>query len=444
MEIDNRQYARNTHSDGAVRRKCSASLRLGNEGNVFGMTADTLLYQQRQSLVSLRWRWLIVALLYAAVLLMGYWWLREVWQAGAALRWLGMAAATMVVQMTILWWALHHNHRPSEAALLPFLGYGNGLTLARGLLTCMLAGFLFGPLPPGGLAWAPAILYTLERVIDFFDGYVARSTRNETKLGAILDIEFDGLGILVASGLAIQMGHLPLWYLLLGLARQLFVAGIWLRQRQGKAVYEMSESDHRRLIAGFQTCFISVMLWPILSPQVTLPLSYMFAVPLLCSFGRDWLVVSGVINATSQSYLVMRGKAKQLIEGWLPLGARVIGAGLALLLLGRQSPDFPQWSVHLYGVGLYVVASVLPALALIWALAALLLLLGVVGRVAALLLFSQATLDVLSMGLHWMDNGLLLLCLVIVLHLGSGRAALWKPEERLLRTKLGAPAASEA
>jgi CDP-diacylglycerol--glycerol-3-phosphate 3-phosphatidyltransferase len=408
------------------------------------MTGDTLVYEHRQSLISLRRRWLIVALLYAVALLAGYWWLRSVWHADAAMRWLGMATAAMVIQMAILWWTLRHNHRPSEDVLLPFLGYGNGMTLARGLLICMLAGFLLTPQPQGPLVWLPAILYTLERVIDFFDGYVARATRNETKLGAILDIEFDGLGILIASALAIQMGHLPVWYLLLGFARQLFVAGIWLRQRKGKPVYEMSESDHRRLIAGFQTSFISVMLWPILSPQITLPLSYMFAVPLLCSFGRDWLVVSGVIDAKSELYLAMRRKAKQLIEGWLPLVARVSGAGLALLLLWRQSPEYPQWSAHLYGEGLYVIASVLPTLALIWALAALLLLFGVVGRAAALFLFGMASLDILSMGLDWADNGLLLACLVIVLHLGSGRAALWQPEERLLRTKLGAPAVSES
>lgn len=78
-----------------------------------------------------------------------------------------------------------------------------------------------------------------ERAIDFFDGFVARYTSRETRLGAILDIEFDGLGILIAVGLAIQYGHLPPWYLILGMARQLFILGIWLRRRLGKPVREL-------------------------------------------------------------------------------------------------------------------------------------------------------------------------------------------------------------
>jgi hypothetical protein len=66
-----------------------------------------------------------------------------------------------------------------------------------------------------------------------------------------------------------------------------------------------------------------------------------------------------------------------------------------------------------------------------------LLLAGVLGRAAALALFPLAASAVMATGLHWPSNGLLLVCTLIVVHLGSGYFALWKPEERWVRTKLG-------
>jgi len=397
-----------------------------------------MVYDNQQSLVRLRWRWLIVATVYAVGLLLGYGFLLQQWQSGSEEQWLIVAAAMMIVQMGILWWALHYNHRPSEVALVPFLGYGNGMTLARGLCTMLLAGFLFTPRPTDALAWIPAILYTVERLIDYFDGYVARITGQETKLGAILDMEFDGLGFLIAIILCIQYGQLPAWYLVLGLARQLFVAGMWLRQRWNKPVYALPPSDNGRLIAGFQTGFVSIVLWPVLSPQITLLTSYLFAIPLIFSFGRDWLVVSGVLDADSSAYQKGRAAIKRLFEDWLPVAARALCVLLTLQILGRAAFEFSAWTGYLVGEGAYVLAAGIEAVALLWLLATLLLITGVLGRVGALLLFGLACLDILATGLRWGDNGLLFVCLIIVIHWGSGRFALWKPEEQLLRMKLGA------
>ncbi|MBK8047175.1 MAG: CDP-alcohol phosphatidyltransferase family protein [Anaerolineales bacterium] len=291
-----------------------------------------------------------------------------------------------------------------------------------------MAGFLFGPTPTGLLAWAPAILYTMERLIDFADGYVARVTRRETRLGEILDIEFDGLGILVAVALGIQYGKLPFWYLLLGLGRQLFILGIWLRERSGKPVFPLPPSDNRRVIAGFQTGFITVVLWPIWTAQITLLASYVFAIPLIFSFGRDWLVVSGVLDANSAAYAAARRKGKQIIEGWLPLGARILAALLAVgmlaqIMLGVLYGDGASWPV--LGVLLLVALAIGGVL------------LGAAGRVAALIVAAFAAMDIVATGMQ-IDNATLLVCAIIVLHLGSGRFALWRPEERPLHSKLGA------
>jgi CDP-diacylglycerol---glycerol-3-phosphate 3-phosphatidyltransferase len=402
--------------------------------------------EQRQVLSPLRRQWLLVAIFYTAALLLGYRLLRQGSDAQESLQWLALAATAMAIQLGILWWALPYNQRQGhglarDEGSLPSLGYANAITLLRGLFTCMMAGFLFAPQPAGLLAWVPALLYTLERLVDFADGYVARITRSETRLGEILDIEFDGLGILIAITLGIQYDKLPAWYLLLGLARQLFVLGMWLLRRAGKPVYDLPPSEHRRMIAGFQTGFITVMLWPLWPPVVTLLAAYVMAIPLIFSFGRDWLVVSGVIDAASPRYQRARQTGKLLIERWLPLVARVGAALLALPILWQAAPAFASWQVSIAGPGVEGSTIAFGALILLGLLAVIAVLLGAAGRVGALVLAAVAALDIIAIGLQWDSNALLLICALIVVHLGSGKWALWRPEEPLLRAKAGAPRA---
>lgn len=396
-----------------------------------------MVLDNRQNLVLLRWRWVFVAALYLGGLVLGYNFLRHAWQSGWEARWLGVAALMMLILLGIFWQALRHNHRPTEATLLPSLGYGNGMTLTRGLCTTLLAGFLFAPRPTGALAWVPALLYMVERLLDYFDGYVARRTGQETRLGAILDMEFDGLGILIAILLGIQYGQLPFWYLILGLARQLYVAALWVRQRLNKPIAALPASDNRRMIAGFQTTFVSIILWPSLPPQITLFASYLFALPLCYSFGRDWLVVSQVLAVDTKLYQTLRGTIKQGFEQWLPAAARIIGTLLASSMLWRAAPAFTAWSAHYAAQGWLAPLAFFWGLTLLWVIAAFCLLTGVLGRFAAFALFYLAVLDILANGLHWNDNALLFICTIIVLHLGSGKFALWKPEEQWVYMKLG-------
>ena len=390
------------------------------------------------ALRSLRREWAAAALLALVLLLIWTRLLGATSFAPYAARWLALASLASAVVLAVLWHSLRLNRRPNEAHLFTTLGPASWLTYAAGLSVAWLAGFLFSPWPVGWLAWMPALLYLASRLFDLLDGIAARRTGRVTEAGAMLDIEFDGFGLLIAAVLGIQYGQLPIWYLPLAVSRQLFIAGVWWRTRRGKPVYDLPPSDNRRITAGCQTSFIVSMLWPIFGPPALTLAAALFAVPLLASFGRDWLVVSGRIDDGSPTYQELRSIGKQVVERWMPLAARIAGTVVAALLLLRAAPSFTSWDVYLYSFGLQD-ARAAGVFAVVLAAALPFYALGIVGRLAAIPVMLVAMLDIQASGLFWYSNGLLFACGFVVFHFGSGVFSLWQPEERLLHRQIGAP-----
>ncbi|OGO63127.1 MAG: hypothetical protein A2Z45_02285 [Chloroflexi bacterium RBG_19FT_COMBO_55_16] len=390
------------------------------------------------SLTSLRIRWLGLALALTLVVTTGSAWLYTAWQPGYALRWLALAAGMSVYLSGILWRYLPDNHRAEEKRLLPYFGAGNNLTLLRGILLVALAGFLFSPLPPGGLAWLPGLIYTLAAIADLFDGYLARRSNQVTQLGEKLDMSLDGLGVLIASVLVVQYGQVPAWYLLVGLARYLFLAGTWLRRRLGKPVYELASSSTRRPFAGAQMGLIAVVMWPIFSPPGTSLAATLFALPFLIGFTRDWLTVSGALIAgadrsnlksdvsgiTSSSAAMEPGYwPGRFIADWAPV---ILRASIIILLapvLVQRIGGFP--------------ASFWTALANLLAVAGVILLaFGAAGRVAALAVL-------FSLGIYQQYSNLTVTDSIAIVaacglfFLGTGAFSLWTPEKRIINKRIG-------
>ncbi len=376
----------------------------------------------------------------SAVLALCYWYL----SAGIGLppgplnrseQWLLLATGVIAVQLWLVRRNLRKNHRRGETQLLPTLGLGNSLTLIRGLAYALMAGFLFAPRPEGWLAWAPAILYGVACVADFLDGYLARITDHSTVLGEVLDIEFDGLGLLVGIALAIQYEQLPLVYLLIGLARPLFVSGLRWRSQRGLAEFPMTPSANRRIVAGVQMGFVVIVLWPVFTPPLTTLAAILFGLPLALSFLRDWFVVIGWIDPSSAGYRRTHAAVRQMLFAWAPLPARLIGAGTALLILWQVRQDPGLWLTlpmpfTMIAPALTGVILVLGAIAIIAAL------LGVAGRVTGIVLILVACTDALARSLG-IDNGLLLAIGATLVMLGTGRLALWTPEEYFFNTQTG-------
>lgn len=390
----------------------------------------------RSEVVLLRWRWLATAVFALLLLGGGYSLLVPVWPYPR--RWLGLAAAVTLYQLIWLWGNLDQNRHTESGRLLPTFGLGNAISIGRGLLLALLAGFLFSPRPDGGWAWLPTLLYTVAALADIIDGYAARRTNTTTRLGARLDITLDGQGLLIVIGLAIWYGLLPGWYLLLALARYAWLAGIWLRERWDWPVHELPPSVHRRTLAGLQMGFLSVVLWPILPPAGTQIAGWLMGGPLLLSFTRDWLIVIGRIDPQTPTYRHLQAALYRLFGRWLPFLLR-LALGLAIpawFWLSHDALVPVDWVLLFASWGLPGAEMVAAGTAVLTLIAALFLSLGVVTRFATWPLFWAVAVDVLSRGLS-PATGLLLAGGLYLLQFGPGRWPLWAREETIFTGRAG-------
>ena len=385
--------------------------------------------EQRTRLADLRRRWWALLALAVALLAAGTAALRAFWPADRVVGWAGLAAAALLFQLVLLRRNLARNYRPGEAdlPLLADMGPANLVTLGRGLAIAACAGFLAAPLPLEGLlAWAPALLYALGVLPDFLDGALARATHRVTVLGGILDMEYDSLAMLIVSLLAVRLGKVPAWYISLGLARYLFVAGLWLRQRRGLPICELPPSNTRRLAAGFQMGFFCVALCPIFGPPATTIAGILFVAPILLGFVRDWLVVSAALRPTTPAYRRLR-QARAAVWAWLPPLLRALGGGAALLTLAPAFWRAAESGPAGWTAGLGAALTVLGAGSL---------LLGAGTRLGAIGLLIAVCVALARDGFQpW--HAVLLAATIPLLYTGAGKAALWRREDALFERRLG-------
>ncbi|MDD5466228.1 MAG: CDP-alcohol phosphatidyltransferase family protein [Anaerolineales bacterium] len=396
--------------------------------------------------LSLRLRWVAFAIASALTCAAGYAALLAWGRVDFARRWLVLSAGVLLGLLISLWRGLEHNHRPGEMRLLPGLGAGNSLTLLRGLLVAALAGFLLSPRPSGWGAWLPGLLFSLAALADLFDGYMARRHNHATLLGERLDMLVDGLGMLITAALLVQYGTVPGWYLLVGLARYLFVAGVWVRRRLGWRLVPLDDSAVRRPFAGAQMGFIAVALYPLFTPPGTRLMATFFALPFLLGFLRDWLAVCGAFLDPSVAVAqpavwreALRGLPAALADGWARWGA---GLALALRFAAALAAGISIFA-HLEAFqallasagdgGVKLVLSIALGLQVAGAVAVAS---GVAGRGAAVALFLAVGLYQPYLPLKGPDVALLALS-TAVLFLGTGAWSLWQPEKVLLQRRLG-------
>jgi CDP-diacylglycerol--glycerol-3-phosphate 3-phosphatidyltransferase len=320
--------------------------------------------------------------------------------------------------------------------VLPSLGPGTSLSLLRGLLMAPLAGLLLLPPLEGILAWLPALLYTASAVADHLDGLMARRANHVTRLGETLDLELDGLGVLLAVGLAIHYGRLPLAFLAVGLARYGYLLWTVVLRARRRMLHDLPPSKVRRALAGLEIGFLSAALWPIIPPPLALLTGSVFAVPFLISFGRDALVVGGFVDIASPLYRTLRSAVLALATRWIPPLLRialVIAVGPATwAALG----DIPARSAAFAQAGVANSFVVAPVLAALQGLALVLTTIGFLGQLGALLLFAALGLTMVALGVT--APGLTGCGLAAgLLMLGTGAASIWGPEGEFVSKRRG-------
>jgi len=383
--------------------------------------------QPTQIPTGLRRQWQFVAGLAGLIVVAGYLWL---WQRiDGTVQWAFLTALFLAVELLILRRNLHKNRPSLDVPPYSSLGWANGVTLARGAAYALMAGFLFAPRPGGLLDWAPALLYIGAVAADYCDGYLARITRHTTLLGEVLDMEFDGIGMLIALSLAVQYGQLPAFVLLLAAARPLFLWGMKLRERQGLPNHPMTPSDERRIAAGLLMGFVGVVLWPVFDPPATHIAGAVFGGAVAASFLRDWLVVIGWLKPASPAYIRWRARLKRLLFERSPLVLRIFSLFAAGLLVWTVSRSPGLWAAGLPSV-------VFPFFTGLGILAALAAFLGLITRLAGIGLVILACADLIVRGDSLWTLALLALGVLLVA-LGNGKPALWTPDERLLRRRAG-------
>jgi CDP-diacylglycerol--glycerol-3-phosphate 3-phosphatidyltransferase len=305
------------------------------------------------------------------------------------------AAATWLIAAAGLW---------APAAAAEPVGAATAVTLGRGLLVALVAGFLAVAPGVGALAWAPGLLYAAAALADLVDGYLARRLGQVSALGSRLDVTADALGLLVAPAVAVRWARLPAWYLLLGAAYYLFLAGLWLRARVGLPVRadHLRPSRHARAFAGCQMGLTVAALLPVLPPRAPAITAAVFMVPTLALFGRDWLLATGRLERDGWAHARLLALAARLTQGRALAFARLAVAGV--LLASRPQLALPAAALAI-GAAPRLAAFAI-AVALGFAL----------DGPTAIAAFTGASL---------------------IMVLGPGRIALWTPEERFLFTRLG-------
>ena len=384
---------------------------------------------------SLQKRWGVAVVLYALGLTGLGLFLRVQLPPLHALLWLGLSALIGFYILSYLYVRLPDNIPAGEVETSPKLGPGTVLSLVGGWLLAAMGGFILIPWPQGPIAWLPALLFLAALAADLLDGWLARRSGHVTRLGADLDMTLDGLGVLLASALAVRWGQWPFWFLIVGLARYLFLWGLAWRRRQGLPTQPLEDSVTRRLLAALQRGFLFVALWPIMPAWLATVTGLGFVIPFLVNFTYDWLVASMVIDDRDPDFRAALQRLQEVTYGPVALAVRVLTGALAGVALWQAFSRADAFSLgvnqiaglpHQFGIFLLVMGAAL----------VLLLWLGVAPRLTAAILYLPMGF-ILAAEVSFWPALLAFYGLTAIILLGPGPFALWQPEVRLFTQRMG-------
>ena len=121
---------------------------------------------------------------------------------------------------------------------------------------------IFNGIDSSWLDYFAALTFVIASVTDFFDGFIARSWNQMTKLGGILDPLADKL-LMLAGFLGLMMlQRANPWAILLILSREFFITGIRVvAAGEGKSVNSTFSGKAKTVSQMFAIGFL-IMSWP--------------------------------------------------------------------------------------------------------------------------------------------------------------------------------------
>ena len=257
--------------------------------------------------------------------------------------------------------------------------------------------------------WLGGAFYTAAILADYFDGFAARRTGRNTELGAHLDMEYDAAGVLFASIALVVHGVAGIWFLMVGLARYLFVAGMLLRTRLKLENVSLLGSMSGRTTTGLQMGFMSIALWPIVPIHYLRIAGFVFSTFFFASFLRDWFVVSKAIRVGEGLYLAVQSALSHLLP---PLQLLLRAISIALFLPNAASLELPA------RIAAYILSMAIAA--------------GVAGRAASL---SLLLLTIFAAVTEIRAAALLEISMLLVIILGTGPFSLFQPERQIFEKR---------
>lgn len=107
-----------------------------------------------------------------------------------------------------------------------------------------------------------ALIFVIASVTDFFDGYIARSWDQKTKLGAILDPLADKMLILAAFLGLMMLGRASAWAVYLILVREFFITGFRVVMASDSVEVAASMAGKVKTVSQMFAVGFLLMSWP--------------------------------------------------------------------------------------------------------------------------------------------------------------------------------------
>ncbi|HEV7371079.1 CDP-alcohol phosphatidyltransferase family protein [Arenibaculum sp.] len=154
----------------------------------------------------------------------------------------------------------------AHAPLVRF-GPANRITLARGVLTSLVAGAIPAAAGIGTpMVWALSGAALLALMLDGVDGWLARRAAVSSGYGAAFDHNVDTVAMATLAVLVWRLGDVGAWVLLVGVLRPAYVlAGLAVPA----LVAPLPPSNRRRVVCAVQTAALVACLTPVLSPPLS-------------------------------------------------------------------------------------------------------------------------------------------------------------------------------